>query len=105
MRNAILLTAICAGLCVGVAAGQTNYWSGGSDGAIYYNGGDVGIGTATPAFRLEVSDSGSAGLRVETLSGGGQVASFGGNGDFAIDAPGVVGGRFVVKSAGNIYGT
>lgn len=39
-----------------VAAG---YWVGGSGGAIYYNGGNVGIGTATPSAKLQVMDADS----------------------------------------------
>jgi hypothetical protein len=63
-------------------------------------GGGVGIGTNTPSHQLEVVDAGSTGLRVQTNTTGGTVASFGGNGDFQIDAPGVIGGRFVVKEGG-----
>ncbi len=61
----------------------------------------VGIGTTSPFFRLHVIDPSNAGLRVQTNSAGGTLASFGGNGDFQIDAPGIVGGRFVVRESGN----
>jgi hypothetical protein len=64
--------------------------------------GNVGIGTAPFAFRLHVVDPSNAGLRVQTNTGGGTVASFGGNGDFQIDQVNVVGGRFTVKEAGNV---
>ncbi len=57
----------------------------------------VGVGTTAPSFRLHVIDPSNAGLRVQTNITGGTLASFGGNGDFAIDAPGIVGGRFIVK--------
>jgi hypothetical protein len=59
----------------------------------------VGVGTTTPAYKLHVGTS-NKGLRVEgpPIGGSGTVAaSFGGNGDFGIDAPGTVNGRFVVK--------
>jgi hypothetical protein len=62
----------------------------------------VGIGTTAPGFRLEVVDPGTAGLRVQSNTSGGTVASFGSNGDFAIDAPFLPAGRFVVKENGNV---
>jgi hypothetical protein len=62
----------------------------------------VGIGTTAPSFRLHIIDPLNIGLRVQTNTAGGVVASFGGNGDFVIDAPGTAGGRFVVKEAGNV---
>ena len=64
--------------------------------------GNVGIGTTEPSFRLAVVDPSNAGLRVQTNVAGGAVASFGGNGDFQIDAPNVVGGRFAVKESGRV---
>lgn len=60
---------------------------------------NFGIGTS-PSFKLHVIDPSSTGLRVQTNSVGGTVASFGGNGAFQIDAPGIVGGRLVVKENG-----
>ena len=63
---------------------------------------NVGIGTTAPAFKLHVIDASNTGVRVETVSTGGTVASFGGAGDFQIDAAGVVAGRFVVKESGNV---
>jgi hypothetical protein len=41
------------GIRWGTSAGG-GYWVGGSGGAIYYNGGNVGIGTATPTYPLHV---------------------------------------------------
>lgn len=64
--------------------------------------GNVGIGNPTPTFRLHVVDPGSAGLRVQTNTSGGRVASFGGFGDFLIDANNVVGGRLTVQQSGNV---
>ncbi len=66
--------------------------------------GKVGIGTQTPVAILDV-ETGTigTGLRVGVVGTGGVLASFGGNGDFQIDAPGVPGGRFIVKdSSGNV---
>ncbi len=61
------------------------------------SGGNVGIGTTSPNAKLQIDGN----LRVEGLSSG-TSASFGGSGDFAIDAPGVGGGRFMVKHGGNV---
>jgi hypothetical protein len=66
------------------------------------NGGRVGIGTQSPSFKLHVSDSGISGLRVESATAGGTVASFGGNGDFRIDTSVISGGRLMVKENGNV---
>jgi len=60
--------------------------------------GRVGIGTTSPNAKLAVNGN----LRVEGNASGTSI-SFGGLGDFAIDAPGVGGGRFVVKhSSGDV---
>jgi hypothetical protein len=60
--------------------------------------GNVGIGTTSPNAKLAVNGN----LRVEGNASGTSI-SFGGLGDFAIDAPGVGGGRFVVKhSSGDV---
>ena len=63
---------------------------------------NIGIGTTSPTFKLHVIDPSNTGLRVVTNATGGTVASFGGNGDFQIDAPGTAGGRLIVKQAGNV---
>ena len=69
---------------------------------IVTNVGNVGIGTTGPAYKLHVVDPSNFGLRVQTNQAGGTVASFGGTGNFQIDAPGVVGGRFAVKEGGRV---
>ncbi len=65
----------------------------------------VGIGTTTPSYLLHIGNQGGVSynnfLRVEgPASGSGNAISIGGHGDFAIDAPGTVAGRFVVKDNG-----
>jgi hypothetical protein len=52
--------AIGVALLPGLLLGQT--WSNGSGGAIYYNGGYVGIGTSTPPSRLTVVGADSDGI-------------------------------------------
>lgn len=42
------------------------------------------------------------GLRVQTDTAGGQVGSFGGLGEFDVDAPGIIGGRLAVKENGSV---
>jgi len=70
---------------------------------------NVGIGITAPKAKLHLgSPSGGASttsFRVEgpSKSGTGAFAvSFGGWGDFGIDAPGIVNGRFVVKESGRV---
>ena len=65
----------------------------------------VGIGLTAPTSLLHIGNRGFTNkfLRVEgpaKASSGGFAASFGGFGDFGIDAPGIVNGRFVVKESG-----
>ena len=69
---------------------------------IVTNTGNVGVGVASPAHRLSLSTPSNFGLRVETNSPGGQVASFGGFGDFQVDANGIIGGRLTAKENGNV---
>jgi hypothetical protein len=69
--------------------------------SLYYNGGKVGMGTSAPTFRVEAVDS-LNGLRVQTNTAGGTVASFGGFGAIRVDAPGVAGGRLSLLENGNL---
>lgn len=62
----------------------------------------VGIGTVSPANALQVVDPGNTGLRVQTNTKGGSVASFGGNGSLTVDAPNLPGGRITVQENGNV---
>ena len=64
--------------------------------------GNVGIGNAAPGFKLQILDQSNAGLRVQTNTTGGTVASFGGNGVFQVDAVNVVGGRLSILENGNV---
>ncbi len=63
---------------------------------------NVGIGTTAPTYRLHLGVSNNS-FRVEgpaTAGTNSPAASFGGYGDFGIDAPGIGQGRFVVKESG-----
>jgi hypothetical protein len=73
-----------------------------SNSLVLGNGVNVGIGVTAPQFKLHVIDPSNKGLRAETGSSGGTVASFGGFGEFQIDAPGNPGGRLNVKENGSI---
>jgi hypothetical protein len=73
-----------------------------SNSLVLGSGVNIGIGTTAPAFKLHIIDSSNTGLRVQTNTAGGTVASFGGVGAFQIDASGVAGGRFTVLENGNI---
>jgi hypothetical protein len=68
--------------------------------------GDVLLGlpgsVSLPQPRLLVVTPNAHGLRVQTDTAGGRLASFGGLGRFEIDAPGVVGGRLEVTEAGDV---
>jgi len=65
-------------------------------------GGNVGIGTTEPGFKLEVVNPSNTGIRVATGAAGGTVASFGGNGKFYVDAPFIPGGRLTILENGNV---
>jgi Chaperone of endosialidase len=73
-----------------------------SNSMVLGSGVNVGIGVTAPQFKLHVIDPGNKGLRAETGSPGGTVASFGGLGNFQIDSPGIFGGRLNVKENGTV---
>jgi hypothetical protein len=83
------------------SGGSINFMIGSSSKFLVANNGMVGIGT-NPTARLHVVDPSNTGLRVQTDSPGGTVASFGGFGAFRIDAPGVPSGRLSISEAGNV---
>lgn len=62
--------------------------------SLYISGGSVGINISTPAATLHVSNS--------DTTGNTDVGRFGGYGDFLVDAPAIVGGRFIVQNGGNV---
>lgn len=63
--------------------------------------GKVGIGT-TPLFgKLQVAGGSTTALRLDANSGVAAM-SIGGTGQLIVDAPGVTGGRFIVKDDGNV---
>ncbi len=49
----LAVTLICGCYVVRPVSAQTNPWATGTGGAIYYNGGNIGIGTTTPPYRLD----------------------------------------------------
>ncbi len=62
--------------------------------------GNTGIGVLAPTNKLHVT---TGTVRFEGFAGtGGTAFSLGGNGDIQVDAPGIVGGRFIVKDNGNV---
>jgi hypothetical protein len=69
-----------------------------------YIGGTLYVGTfSSPiGYKAIFVNTSSNGLRVETQTEGGKIASFGGYGNFEIDGGGVLGGRFIVKEDGNV---
>ena len=82
--------------------GSINFMLGGASKFIVASSGNVGIGTTTPSFKLEVLDPSNTGLRVQTDTAGGTVASFGGVGSFEIDAPFNQAGRLRVTESGRV---
>lgn len=73
-----------------------------SNSVVLGNNATVGVGVSAPGFKLHVIDPSNTGLRVQTNTAGGTVASFGGNGDFQVDAPGVPSGRFLITEDGKV---
>ncbi len=72
-------------------------------------GNDVGnnlqIYSAVGNRTIATFNPSSGGIRVEgpvSANSGNAIASFGGNGEFLVDKPGVVGGRFIIKENGNV---
>jgi len=98
------------------AADTTNYFSFGGLGTfgvdapgvpngrfVVLNNGNVGVGSPNPNFALHLPVGKT--LRIEGGTSAADAAdyfSFGGNGSFGIDAPGVPDGRFVVQNSGNV---
>jgi hypothetical protein len=79
-----------------LSAGPTNAEGAGNLGITNLNGGTIW---------LEGPIHGTSTVRVDgPATAGGVAASFGGNGDFSIDAPGVIGGRLVVKDTSGFVG-
>jgi hypothetical protein len=67
--------------CVGDCGGGSSQWSDGASSAIYYNDGNVGIGTSAPTNGLHVTNSGRfVGAYTEnTTNTGVHLGYFGGN--------------------------
>jgi hypothetical protein len=84
----------------GDGGGNFLFDTAGQGGSITLQPGSGGLG-GSPDGQV-IIHGGRFGLRVETVSGPGVLASFGENGAFQIDAPGNAGGRFVVKENGNV---
>lgn len=87
----------------GFASGAPTNWAGYFWGGNTYVENSLAVGTTNPGFKMHVVDGGNTGLRVQTNTTGGTVASFGGNGEFRIDSPGVSGGRLTVTENGNFF--
>lgn len=51
------------------AGSGSSQWSDGSAGAIYYNAGNVGIGTTTPGAKLSIKEAGTGHINMGQLSG------------------------------------
>jgi hypothetical protein len=77
--------------------------TGGAERLRVDSSGNVGIGITSPAHPLHLA-AGKM-LRIEGGTGANDTAdyfSFGGNGTFGIDAPGISHGRFMVLNSGNV---
>jgi hypothetical protein len=84
----------------GFDTNKVGFYTGGAWQLSVLSNGNIGIGNTNPGYPLHLA-VGKA-LRIEGGTGTAPYFSFGGNGDFSIDAPGVAGGRFVVQNAGNV---
>jgi hypothetical protein len=79
-----------------LSAGASNAEGAGNLGITNLHGGTISLGGPLHATST---------IRVEGPSTpGGVAASFGGNGDISVDAPGIVGGRFVIKDTTGFVG-
>jgi hypothetical protein len=81
------------------AAGQTQPWSAGASGSIFYNGGNVGIGTTNPAGNLNTA----AGIAIG--AGGGVSAIHGGRRTLQLMTDTGYGGVYDNHSGYLIYST
>lgn len=75
-----------------------------SDAMVILKNGNTGIGTSLPTYKLHIGNTDN-GVRIEgpALTGsGGSALNIGSTGDVIVDAPGITGGRFVLKENGNI---
>ncbi|MGB7201539.1 MAG: tail fiber domain-containing protein, partial [Pyrinomonadaceae bacterium] len=87
------------------SGGRLFFREANQDNMVIASGGNVGIGLGnggTPNNKLHVIDAANTGLRVQTNTPGGTVASFGGFGSFQVDAQGFPGGRFRILENGNV---
>ena len=88
---------------VGGFGSSIGFWNNNDWRLVVQNDGNVGVGTSQPGYPLHVAAGKT--LRVDGGTGATDNAvyfSFGGNGAFGIDAPGVPSGRFKVDNSGNV---
>ena len=76
--------------------------TGGNNPLTVLDNGNIGVSNVAPTSRLHELGNNANVLRVEKAAAGGSVASFGGFGDFSIDAGGAASGRLMVKENGNV---
>ena len=107
LGTALFATGAMAQTTVTTSGGTTNtvpVFTGSAtlgNSAITQSSGNVGIGTTTPGYALELGNNSV--LRVDgPSSASGTALSIGGYGNFSIDAPGVGGGRFIVNNSGYV---
>lgn len=95
---------VCDGTSWAAVGSGSSQWSNGTGGAIYYNGGPVGIGTSTPGQKLHVSDTivGDMGVLVSNRSSNAVASSAYWLGNDVATTYGA--GVFLGSSAYNLYG-